>query len=409
MLDFSDVLERALELLRQMDEFSQSRFRLESRYHHVLVDEFQDTSRAQWELVALLVQSWGEGLGRRPPHPSIFIVGDRKQSIYRFRDAESAVLHEAARHIQALRPAGNPRRSITQELPGAADAARLRQRAVRRDGGPGPGGGRFTYTEDDRFPTAAADDGQATDEHGSARRTDDTVDPDLRRTPRTSRTLGSRGGDGLDVVSLASRRRRSGGVRGMVADEIARILREDSVRDRKTGVPRRAVPGDIGVLFRSRASHREFERELERRGIPAYVYKGLGFFDADETKDAMALIRFLADPASDLRAAAFLRSRFVRLSDAALATLAPRLAEAVLDFPTRPGRIERRTRISRRGSTPSTTRTSACWRSRGAYVPGWLAQVDRVPPAELFETHPGRQRLRLRARAGRGSGRPGRT
>ena len=60
VLDFSDVLQKAVELLRKMDEFSQSRFRLESRYHHVLVDEFQDTSRAQWELVSLLVQAWGE-------------------------------------------------------------------------------------------------------------------------------------------------------------------------------------------------------------------------------------------------------------------------------------------------------------------------------------------------------------
>ena len=115
VLDFADVLDRALELLRRMDEFSQSRFRLEARYHHVLVDEFQDTSRAQWELVALLIQSWGEGTGVTA-NPSIFIVGDRKQSIYRFRDAESAVLQEAARHIQALRPAGNPRRSITKSF-----------------------------------------------------------------------------------------------------------------------------------------------------------------------------------------------------------------------------------------------------------------------------------------------------
>ena len=94
VLDFSDVLEKALALLRQMDEFAQSRFRLESRYHHVLVDEFQDTSRAQWELVSLLIQSWGEGAGLAT-RPSIFIVGDRKQSIYRFRDAEVTVLHQA--------------------------------------------------------------------------------------------------------------------------------------------------------------------------------------------------------------------------------------------------------------------------------------------------------------------------
>src|SRR5262249_56282979 len=62
-LDFAGVLERAVGLLKDLDEFALSRFRLESRYRHVLVDEFQDTSRAQWELVAHLVRGWGEGLG----------------------------------------------------------------------------------------------------------------------------------------------------------------------------------------------------------------------------------------------------------------------------------------------------------------------------------------------------------
>ena len=115
LLDFSGVLERAVKLLKDMDEFAQSRFRLEARYRHVLVDEFQDTSRAQWELVAQLVRNWGEGLGAAADAlpPSIFIVGDRKQSIYGFRDADVAVLDEAAAFIGGLRPDGDPRRAIS--------------------------------------------------------------------------------------------------------------------------------------------------------------------------------------------------------------------------------------------------------------------------------------------------------
>ena len=98
-----------------MDEFAQSRYLLEARYHHLLVDEFQDTSQAQWELVWRLVQSWAAGLGigqDLPVQPSIFIVGDRKQSIYGFRDADVSVIAKAAIAIAGLRPEGKVRRAI---------------------------------------------------------------------------------------------------------------------------------------------------------------------------------------------------------------------------------------------------------------------------------------------------------
>jgi ATP-dependent helicase/nuclease subunit A len=333
-LDFSDVLERALELLRRMDEFSQSRFRLESRYHHVLVDEFQDTSRAQWELVSLLVQSWGEGMGLAS-NPSIFIVGDRKQSIYRFRDAEVAVLHEAARYIDGLRPADSARRSISRSFRAVPEllafvnevCGEMGRGALRPDS--------FSYTEIDRFPPAPP----RTDIRGPAL--------------------------GLAVAESPELCAQS------VAVEIARILREEVVRDRKSGVARQARPGDIAILFRSRTSHREFERELERLGVPTYVYKGLGFFDSDEIKDVVALLRYLAQPSSELRAAAFLRSGFARLSDPTLALLRGGLASAILHGPPDPlGIAGEDLRVLQH---------------LGQQMPGWLSRVDRVPPADLFE------------------------
>jgi len=106
LVDFPEALSRALHLLRQMDEFAQSRYRLEARYHHVLVDEFQDTNPSQWRLVARLIESWGEGIGLAhdgPLQPSIFIVGDRKQSIYAFRDADVRMLRRARRSGIELR------------------------------------------------------------------------------------------------------------------------------------------------------------------------------------------------------------------------------------------------------------------------------------------------------------------
>ena len=88
-------------------------------------------------------------------------------------------------------------------------------------------------------------------------------------------------------------------------------------------------------------------------------------------KDVFALIRYLANPASDLRATAFLRSRIVRISDQALARLAPDLAAAIV--------------------TPTDKDTALDADDRAVLdqlrrsVPGWIALADRVPPAELLD------------------------
>jgi ATP-dependent helicase/nuclease subunit A len=339
LLDFPDVLLKTIELLRQMEEFAQSRFRLESRYHHVLVDEFQDTSRAQWELVSLLVQAWGEGAGLAHAGalpPSIFIVGDRKQSIYGFRDADVSLFREASAYMGNLRPGGDVRRSISRSFRSVppllsfindlSDA--IAKLPERRDA--------FVYEEEDRFPV---DEGTGHD---------------------AEQALGVVTGDSFESCARTT------------AAEISRLIREGAlVRDRDTGIRRPIRAGDVAILFRTRESHRDYEQALEALGISAYVYKGLGFFDADEVKDVMAMLWYLADPVSDSRAAALLRSRFIRVSDEGLKRLGPRLAEALATAASPPVALD-----ADDEETLALARTAA---SR------WRSLADWMPPAELLD------------------------
>ena len=349
VLDFSDVLLKALELLRQMEEFAQSRYRLEARYHHVLVDEFQDTSRAQWELVSLLVQSWGQGAGishSGPLQPSIFIVGDRKQSIYGFRDADVSVLREAARYLDALRPGGDVRRSISRSFRSVSPllafvndvCADIEKAPARSDA--------FRYEEQDRFPIL--------DE-------------------RTTGDGGAQSGEHPSVVGLIAGETPESCADDTAA-EIERLVAAGViVRDRDSGVARPIRPGDVGILFRTRESHREFEAALEKRGLPSYVYKGLGFFDTDEIKDVLSLIWYLADPLSNLRAASWMRSRFVRMSDEALRVLAPHLADVL------------RNSCLSEVTSKLDPADAAALTAASASSARWLSLVDRMPPAELLD------------------------
>src|SRR6185503_4964821 len=198
--------------------------------------------------------------------------------------------------IDGLRPGGRARRSIARSFRAVPNLLHFVNDLFAEMSQPTGAPGEFTYEERDRFPVTEAP---------------------------------VEGGMQAPVLGLAVAETPEE-CAAAVADEIATILRSGTVRDKTTGAARRARAGDIGILFRSRSSHREFEHELNLRGIPTYVYKGLGFFDADEIKDVVALIRYLADPSSSLRAAAFMRSRFVRLSDLALVRLAPRLAAALI-------------------------------------------------------------------------------
>ena len=353
-LDFTDVLLEAVNLLEKRGEFSQSRFRLESRYHHLLIDEFQDTNEFQWRLIRALVDSWGEGSGLvqeiilaeqsqgpgqgRIREPSLFLVGDRKQSIYGWRDARVEVMEKASRHLLRIRSGGGRKLTLRHSFRASGELLSFlndlfselpRARADLEWS--------FQYRQSDHFPTP----------------------PAVKTCARADQP----------PIALATGKTLSE-VAGSVADEIVRLLDEEGLR-----------PKDIAILFRSRSSYRAYEEALVGRGVPAYVYRGLGFFDSPEVMDIQALVRFLAEPASKLRAAELARSRFVAVSDSALMRMSAasrrRSAESAL------------ARWLQRGSVdvelPLSEADRAAVERAGRLIPGFLPFVDRIAASELLE------------------------
>ncbi|HEY7817424.1 MAG TPA: 3'-5' exonuclease, partial [Vicinamibacteria bacterium] len=350
-LDFTDVLLEAVSLLEKRGEFSQSRFRLESRYHHLLIDEFQDTNEYQWRLIRALVDSWGEGSGLvqeailagqsggegRIREPSLFLVGDRKQSIYGWRDARVEVMEKAARHLLGIRIGGGKKLTLRHSFRAAGPILSfLNDLFSEVPRARGDLEWSFQFRASDHFPTPRI---------GPA-----SAEP----------SVAIAAGRSLGEVSAA------------VADEIVRLLQEERLR-----------PRDIAILFRSRSSYRAYEEALSARGVPAYVYRGLGFFDSPEVLDIQALVRFLAEPASRLRAAELARSRFVAVTDAALM----RMTWTAGSRRMRP--LSALARWLQRGSVDVDLPLSEGDReavSRAArLIPSFLPLVDRIPAFELLE------------------------
>ncbi len=94
LLDFDDLEISAYRLL-QGTAFPDILYWLDRKILHFLVDEFQDTSDIQWAIIHKLTEELFAGMGMdKPMPPTLFIVGDEKQSIYRFREANYRLIHD---------------------------------------------------------------------------------------------------------------------------------------------------------------------------------------------------------------------------------------------------------------------------------------------------------------------------
>jgi ATP-dependent helicase/nuclease subunit A len=279
LLGFDDLLVRTRNVLRQSPTV---RKETAASIAALLVDEFQDTDPVQAEIVEALV---GDGLAVG----KLFVVGDAKQSIYRFRRADPAVF----------------------------DAMRARI----------PSQGRLPLTTNFRSQPAILKFVNAL----FAPLLKEAYEPlvpnreQLSPTPSIEFLFAQPGVDDEDPDRAEHRRRReaewmSRRIQELLDDPVPRIPEQDPATGREH--LRRVQAGDIAVLFRALSDVALYEDVFRRRGVDYYLVGGRAFFAQQEVYDLVNLCAFLTDPDDAIALVGILRSPFFSLADDTLVALA---------------------------------------------------------------------------------------
>lgn len=321
-LDFDDLQLRALRLLEERPEVLR---RTSRRYRFFLVDEFQDTNGLQRDLMARLALGTADtmpGPAVRLQPANLFIVGDRKQSIYGFRGADVDVFREMTERIEAR---NGQRITLARNFRSQPPLIRL-----------------FNFLFDrvfERVPALSSEElnelGYVEHEPGVAAREEEDAPPvvelliDLRPDDRQGDRWSKEPPRTRDAEQLARR------INSMVESE--GIGAGDRVK-------RQFAYRDIALLFRAMTEVHIYESAFRRAGIPYMTVEGKGFYAREEVDDFIQLLRFLDNKTDEIALAAVLRSPICGVSDRTL--LALRCA------PVRAGVTENDTLHRHRGVRP---------------------------------------------------------
>jgi len=288
-LDFDDLQLRALKLLEDHPEVMS---RTSRRYRFFLVDEFQDTNSLQRKLTAKLA------LGR-DRRANLFIVGDRKQSIYGFRGADVDVFREMTELIEAQNGLSVPlNRNFRSQLSLIRFFNFLFERVF----------------EQNQLANDLNELGYVAHEASVAARVDDTTSPvvELFVDVRES-------GNSDDKWSRLKPRERDA---EQLATRIRLLVENESRARNEDASDKRAIHyRDVAMLFRAMTEVHIYESALRRAGIPYVTADGKGFYAREEIADFIQLLRFLDNKTDEVALAAVLRSPMCGLSDDALFVL----------------------------------------------------------------------------------------
>jgi len=289
VLDFDDLLMATRALLRAHEPVRQA---AGYRYTRILVDEFQDTDPVQAEVLFLIASAPGGAASwqdRTLIPGSLFLVGDPKQAIYRFRGADVAAYMQARNAVARQFP-GNILRITTSFRSRGAILDHVNRIFSAPLGRQAPG---YVPLESSLGPPA----------HGLPCVLKATVRIDERSRAAYIRDEEAR----------------------TVADICARLIGNIAVR-RPGGETSLLLPGDIALLAPVGTELWRYERALEEQGLPLVSQAGRNLFRRQEAQDFVALVRTLADPRDTLALGALLRGPLIGLTEQELLDVAQALA-----------------------------------------------------------------------------------
>jgi ATP-dependent helicase/nuclease subunit A len=290
VFDFGDLEWHAYRLLTNEEHAAYLQSRLDARYKHILLDEFQDTNPLQWSIV----RAWLNAYGDDGQKPTVFVVGDPKQSIYRFRRAEPRVFI-AARDLLAEQGADVLRTNQTRRNATAIVDA------LNGSFGPNP-----IYSPQ---TTLGAQGGEVW------RLPLIRANP-TEQAPSTVFVLRDPLSDPREEEEDA-RRLDEGRI---VAQAIVHARRQIALRQE------REVPwSDVMLLVKKRSYLTAYESALREAGIPFVSDKRGGLLESLEVADLIALLTFLITPGDNRALAHVLKSPIFGASDDDLIGLARRL------------------------------------------------------------------------------------
>ncbi len=308
-LDFDDLIQKAGALLGDDRVAQWILYRLDGGLDHILVDEAQDTSPAQWQVIERLAQEFTSGLGARDDTPrTIFVVGDKKQSIYSFQGADPREFDRMQSHFRdklnaldiALRPM-----ELAHSFRSSDAILRVVDRVIETTDAP-------HLAPDAKHLAFHADLPGRVDIWPAVEPTDK---PEKKNWFDPVDLVGT---DHPDVI-LA--RKISGQIKAMIETET--IPSKDGRRP--------ISAGDVLILVRRRSRlFEEIIRACKAQGLPVAGADRLKLGGELAVKDLSALLSFLATPEDDLSLAAALRSPLFGWTEAQLFDLAAGRSEPYL-------------------------------------------------------------------------------